>query len=231
MLTLMFQTWSQLAFIHWRYSPAELGALLPPALKLDMFDGSGWVGITPFVLRGLRPRLLPPFPLISSFPETNCRTYVKGPDGRAGIWFFSLDAARMLAVVGARLSYGLPYAWSKMRVRARGNRITYESDRKWPDCDTRTNIEIEHTGRIQPQSLETFLTERYVMYSLRAGRLHYTEVEHAPWPLERAHALRLEQNVTKAAGLGLPDTSPTVHFSPGVRVRVGPPRAAVTSAA
>jgi len=45
----------------------------------------------------------------------NLRTYAVGPDG-PGIWFFSLDAARIIAVLGARVSYGLPYYWSDMRV-------------------------------------------------------------------------------------------------------------------
>src|SRR3954465_15315092 len=84
----MIQTWARITFLHWRYPPDQLALRLPPGLSIDTFDGSAWLGLTPFVIEGLRPPLLPPLPWISRFPETNLRTYVRGPDGAPGIWFF-----------------------------------------------------------------------------------------------------------------------------------------------
>ena len=52
-------------------------------------------------------------PWCSRFPETNVRTYVVGPDGRDGLWSFSLDAARLEPVLVARSTYALPYMWSQ----------------------------------------------------------------------------------------------------------------------
>ena len=40
---------------------------------------------------GSRPAMLPPVPLISNFLDGNVRTYVIGPDGRAGLWFLTLE--------------------------------------------------------------------------------------------------------------------------------------------
>ena len=37
-----------------------------------------------------------------------------GPDGREGLWFFSLDAARLEPVLVARSAYALPYKWAAM---------------------------------------------------------------------------------------------------------------------
>src|SRR4029453_3268066 len=125
----MFQNWLSLSFLHWRCNAQTLTMRLPPGLELDTFDGAGWVGLTPFLLTGLRPPFLPPLPWLSRFPETNLRTYVRGPAG-PGIWFFSLDAASGAAVLGARLSYGLPYHWATMHVREARSRIEYTSDRK-----------------------------------------------------------------------------------------------------
>src|SRR4051794_25391122 len=93
-LPLMFQSWCDLTFLHWRVPPDQLREHVPAPLTIDVCDGSAWVGVTPFMLRNLRPPLLPALPWISNFAETNCRTYVRAPDGSAGIWFFSLDAAR-----------------------------------------------------------------------------------------------------------------------------------------
>ena len=50
--------------------------------------------------------------LVHQLPETNVRTYVRDPDGREGLWFFSLDAGRLEPVLVARSTYALPYMWS-----------------------------------------------------------------------------------------------------------------------
>ena len=112
----MLQRWRWLTFMHWRYDAAIIQALLPELLTVDTFDGSAWVGLTPFVLAGLRLPFSPPVPWISRFPETNVRTYVRGPDGEPAVWFFTLEADRLLGVLAARALYGLPYRWSRMRV-------------------------------------------------------------------------------------------------------------------
>ena len=36
-------------------------------------------------------------------------TFVRGPDGRDGLWFFSLEADSLGTVVGASTAYGVPY--------------------------------------------------------------------------------------------------------------------------
>jgi uncharacterized protein len=94
-------------------------ARLPAGLEVETFDGAAWVGLVPFLMDGVRPPGVPPAPWASRFPETNVRTYARGPDGRDAIWFLSLDAARLGAVLAARAGYALPYFWSRMSV-ARG---------------------------------------------------------------------------------------------------------------
>lgn len=223
----MLQNWCNLTFLHWRMPLAEIAARVPAPLQVESCHGSGWLGITPFRIAGLRPPLLPALPWISEFPETNCRTYVKGPDGESGIWFFSLDAARAPAVLGARIGYGLPYAWSRMRVQVAGRRVRYESRRRWPSRPAMARIEVEYGEPVEAGELEIFLTARFRLYSFIAGRLTYTKVDHPPWPLQAARVIRLEQTLTRAAGLPEPGGTPLVHFSPGVRTRIGSPELAI----
>jgi uncharacterized protein len=220
----MFQSWCELTFLHWRYPVEVVQQLVPRPLRVESFEGSAWVGVTPFVVRNLRPPLLPALPWISTFPETNCRTYVQGPDGGSGVWFFSLDAARAPAVAGARFAYGLPYAWARMSVKRSGAQLLYRSSRIWPCSRGHTCIKVREGNRITSQDLEIFLTARFRLYSFVRGVLSYTDVEHPPWPLESAQLISAEQTLTVTAGLPQPAGTPIVHFSPGVRVRIARPK-------
>jgi uncharacterized protein YqjF (DUF2071 family) len=211
----MYQAWRNLTFLHWRYSPAAMQKHLPGGVEVDTFDGSAWLRIAPFLLE-LR---------FSTFPETNVLTYVLGPDGKPGVWFFSLDAASIAAVAGARIAYGLPYMWSRMSVRTNGQHADYKSSRRWPDRRGVSRIRVERGEKIAAGALETFLTARFRLYSLRRGKLIAGEVKHGPWPLESARLISLEQTLTDTLGLPRPEGEPLVHFSPGVEVWAGPPRA------
>src|ERR1700760_1325769 len=103
----MLQQWQNLTFLHWSYPAEQIARLLPADLAVDTFNGAAWVALTPFRLADLRLPGTPSIPWLSAFPETNVRTYVRGPGGERGVWFFTLEAARLAAVVGARLTYRL----------------------------------------------------------------------------------------------------------------------------
>src|SRR6478736_184531 len=96
----MTQTWHDLLFAHWRIRLDVMRPLVPRELEIDTFDGSAWIGVVPFRMSAVRMRGLPPVPGASAFPELNVRTYVRY-GGRAGVWFFSLDAESALAVFAA----------------------------------------------------------------------------------------------------------------------------------
>ncbi len=100
--------WQALLFMHWPLPAAVLRPLIPPGLTLDTFDGWAWLGVVPFTMAGVHARFLPPLPGTTTFPELNVRTYVT-TEGKAGVYFFSLDAANPLAVRAARLGFRLPY--------------------------------------------------------------------------------------------------------------------------
>ncbi len=217
----MLQRWRVLTFIHWRYDPALLARFIPAPLTLDTFDGSAWVGLTPFVLDGVRLPYSPAAPWISRFPETNVRTYVRGPDGVRAVWFFTLEADRLLAVFAARALYGLPYRWSRMRVEISDRRIAYQSQRHWPFEAGFTDLAFEPGPAMPLGPLENFLTARYRLYSAKRRRLYFANIFHEPWPLRTGTLLRLDQNLVEHSGLRRPQGEPTVHHSPDIDVRIG----------
>jgi uncharacterized protein len=217
----MFQRWRWLTFLHWPYDPAAIRSLLPPQVTLDTFDGAAWIGLTPFLLTGLHPPGAPALPWLSQFPETNVRTYVRGPDSEGGVWFFTLEAARLAAVAGARATYRLPYRWSDMRVLRSGRIVEYESHRKWPFGCAQSSIAIQHGEPIHAADFDNFLTARYRLYTLWRNRLAFAQIHHAPWPLHSARVLRLHQNLVEASGVPRPHGHPIVHYSPDLQVRIG----------
>jgi uncharacterized protein YqjF (DUF2071 family) len=210
----MGQTWEHLLFAHWPVSHGVLRPLVPSGLELETFEGSAWVGVTPFRVSGLRLRGFPPAPRLSTFLELNVRTYVSR-DGRPGIWFFSLDAASRLAVQAARRLYRLPYHLATMRAEPRGDWIHYESARR--DGGTRPFVfsgdyRARGTPRTAPPgSREHFLAERYCLYAFHRGRLHRADIHHPPWPLQAAEA-RIELNTMARDPIELTG-KPLLHFS------------------
>src|SRR5215216_3123991 len=128
---MVLQRWRHVAFLHWRYEPSVVRAVLPRGVEVDTFDGSAWVSITPFRVEGFRPVVLPPLPVLSDYPETNVRTYGRGPDGTDGLWFLSLDVDSLVSVGAARVLLGLPYEWSTMSVTQQGLRTSYVSRRRY----------------------------------------------------------------------------------------------------
>ena len=222
-------TWANLAFLHWRVPVDEMRARVPAELELDLFEGAAWLGVTPFQMRKVQVEGLPPVPTARDFPELNVRTYVRHAD-RAGVYFFSLDAASLLAVVTARMVTGLPYFHAGMSAREVKGDILYSSDRAEERVPAaRFRARYRPTGDVfasQPGSLEHFLTERYSLFVKAAGILRRLDIEHVPWPLQPATADVEVNTMAQAAGFKLPDAAPHVLFSRTLDVVAHWPRSA-----
>jgi uncharacterized protein len=224
----MLHRWAQLTFLHWPFDPDAVQRLLPGGLTAETFDGAAWVGLVPFFMQVATPggRRVP---WASNFCETNVRTYVRDRHGHSGIWFFSLDAARLGAVAIARATYQLPYYWSAMRLAARGDEISYGCRRRWPSPGpggARSRVRIRIGDRISPADVtdrDHFLTARFILFSVAGTRQRLARAWHRPWPLHAAQVLLADDELIQAAGLPRPRGEPLALYSPGVDVRIGRP--------
>jgi len=190
---------------------------IPAELAIDTFDGRAWIGIVPFSMRGVRLRWTPPLPRLSAFPELNVRTYVTA-QAKAGVWFFSLDAASAFGVAAARFSFHLPYFRARMQSTAMNGWVHYQSKRTHSEEAPPAVFQARYqtageSFEAQRGTLEHFLTERYCLYSVNAKRIYRGEIHHPPWQLQQAQAQLTQNSMAEAAGLVLPAAPPLLHFS------------------
>ncbi|HVR74733.1 MAG TPA: DUF2071 domain-containing protein [Planctomycetota bacterium] len=220
----MAQTWRHLLFMHWPVPREALQLFIPPGLELEERDGTAWLGIVPFTMTGVRPRLVPPIPGLSSTHELNVRTYVTA-GGKPGVWFFSLDASSRSTVWGARTFFHLPYFHARMGLQTDGEAVTLSSRRIEPRTNpAELQVSYAPTGAVHlaPRgSLDEWLTERYCLYTTdRRGRLRRSKIHHPPWLLQAASAEIEANTMTSRLGVHLPETPPLLHFSRRQDVRV-----------
>ena len=219
------QHWGDLTFLHWTVDPAAVAPLLPPGTRPDLLDGQTWVGLVPFEMSRVRILGTPALPYLSRFAETNVRLYAVDDQGRRGVVFRSLEAARQLPVLAAQVGYHLPYRWARMSLERDADRRTYSTWRRWPGPRGAGGSQQVRIGaRLEPDELAHFLTARWGLFSRwYAGRTAWAPVDHEPWTLHSAELLSLSDDLITTAGLPKPVGTPHVMWSPGVSVAIGRP--------
>ncbi len=215
--------WCDLAFLHWPVTPDVLRPMIPAALAVDTYDGRAWIGVVPFRMEGVRLRGAPSVPTTGAFPEINVRTYVRGA-GRAGVWFFSLDATSRLAVRGARFLYNLPYFDAEITLRSEAGAIQYDSNRVHRGAPGATFVgryrPLSDVYEAAPGTLDHFLVERYCLFMFDERRgLGLLDIDHEPWPLQRATADLSVNTMVDPLRITLPRVEPLVHFTGTLDVR------------
>lgn len=228
-----YQRWQKLAFLHWRVPSSALQPLVPKELTIEEFDGSAWLGLVPFSMERIRPWWFPAVPGISWFLETNIRTYVIDKHGVRGIWFFSLDANKRLAVSVARTFWHLPYRMAAMSMTMSESsdgltQFGYKGTRIDPpsgEYDVSLSVDLRTPALAAKElTLEHFLVERYILFAQkRSGSLMTGQVHHHPYLIRPIVSCRILQSLTSAEGCP-PLTTPPDHaaYSEGVDVRVSP---------
>jgi uncharacterized protein YqjF (DUF2071 family) len=219
--------WEDLLFLHWPVDAAVLQECLPPGVEVETFGGTAWLGVVPFRMARTRWRCLPPVPTAHRFPELNVRTYVRA-GARAGVWFFSLDAASRLAVAGGRAAFGLPYFHAAMRCERRAQTVDYASERRdRRGAPVRFAARWSASGRVAtaaPGSLEHFLVERYCLFALRRGLLVCGDIAHPPWRFASADVQITHNDMASPLGCRLQGPPVSALATDPVRVAAFWPR-------
>jgi len=229
----MTHRWNDLLFAHWPVSAATLSDLLPEGLQIDTYDGSGWLGITPFWIDRVKFYGAPRIPGLSGLPELILRTYVRDKrNGTPGIYAFSLDCGSLLAALGGRVFQHMPCHWAEMQVEnddESEREISFFSRRHMSEPPAIFQARYRGLGpsrktlEASSGSLEYFLMERNCIFTRgRRGSTLRANLHQLSWPLEDA-AVEVEQN-TLADSIGIPLSlqPPVVHYVRRLVVYVWP---------
>ena len=209
---LMYQSWNDLLFLHWRVEPDAIQAKLPKGLFVDCFEDQAYLGLVPFYMRNIHFRWTPSLPWISYFLEINLRTYVVDEAGTPGVWFFSLDCNQPLAVWAARTLFQLPYQHAKMSApKNKDGEIDYRSFRAHSKTQkglTQTQLQYRihpESSYAEPGTLDFFLAERYLLFAVnRKGKLRTGQVHHTPYPLSQVSVEQYETDLFELNGFASP---------------------------
>ena len=228
---IFFQNWNHLLFLHWKFSAEVLQERLPPGLRVDLWNGSAYLGIIPFMMNGLRPSFACSVPGISDFMEINLRTYVRDEHNRPGVWFFSLDTQNTLGNWIAQKFFHLNYRFAETSFINHSSDL-HECSVDFPDDKFDTQVfkwsESSETFNPSknPESLEFFLTERYRLftYNKPEHQLFSGRIEHRPYSLnipnlESFDSGLITHNGFDRSSIGDPDS---ILSSKGTQVKVFP---------
>ncbi len=106
--------------------------------------------------------------------------------------------------------------------------ILYAGTRRWPGpLPASYYVRAIPVGPAQPApagTLEHFLVERYILFTAWKSRLYQGRVHHAPYPLQSANLLSLDESLLAAVGIERPEIAPLAHFAAGVNVEIFPLR-------
>ena len=127
--------------------------------------------------------VMPSLPWLSNFLELNVRTYVHDGAGVPGVWFYSLVCNQPLAVEFARRWFHLNYVHARMKAGIDQNGMcAYTARRHGFDEASFRYGSSERKIPAEPGSLEFFLFERYVLFSIgRKGEVYAGRVHHASY--------------------------------------------------
>ena len=173
-----YQEWHGSLFMHWKIDPSILKGLLPESLTIDLYDNDAWISILAFAVKKLRFRRLPCSRFSSNFNKVILRTYVIN-NGIPGVYFFSIEAEKLMPAFMERVLVGLPYI--KSTIYRKGQ--TYYAE----NADKNLSLQVDHSpGELiyTKSGLDLWLTERHALYYKEGNNIFRTDIHHKEWILQ-----------------------------------------------
>jgi uncharacterized protein len=183
---LMKQSWRNVCFIHYQVEPELLKNYVPPCFNLDLYGGYAWITVVPFQFLSFQIRGFPNLSLPRPLNEINVRTYVSYK-GMKGVYFFHLDVQSRLIAWGAGSIIPLPFHYARIMMVKDGNYLMITSRRNEKRLFISKILLKGETFRAKSHSIDYWLTERYVFFTVNSrGEVLEGRIIHPSWLLETA---------------------------------------------
>ncbi len=225
--------WNRAVFIHFEVPANILQPLVP--FELDLWHGKAYVSLVAFTMNNLRPTVggrlgaLLTTP-ISSHPFLNVRTYVKHGH-ETGIFFLIEWLTNRLSVWLGPRTFGLPYHFGQLNYHHNQEDGHLDGEITSPDAPSsiRYDADIDPTASlepVEPNSLDEFLLERYIAFTMRGKTALHFRIWHTPWPQTPIDLHLHQADLLDATGNWRADaTVVSAQYSSGVKnVWMGLPR-------
>lgn len=220
---MMQQKWEDLLCLHIPVDAGELSPHIPAELELDLYGDKAWISIFPFQIRDLGLRGMPKFPYFHKFLELNVRTYVKHK-GIPGVYFFSLDAEKVMPVLGAK-TVTLPYYKAKMKRKVKHGWVHYSS-RRQHGGEAYFEARYKALSSASPAdegTLDHWLFERYRLYKTIRGTVIHIDIHHLKWKLADVSIDYDPESVNSLLPGNITGEPAAAHYSPMLDVILWPP--------
>lgn len=220
----MKQEWHDVVFLHWPAKAEWVQEHLPEELKVDLYDGFAWIGVVLFKAKGTSLRGISPLPVIPPYLELNVRTYVTYKE-RPGVYFFSLDADSPLAVKAASTGGFLPYRHARMAMNKQGQNCLFKSRRTHRN-DFPEELSLTYriaSGPIRKSFFDSWLTERYCLWTKLKNKLLRVDIDHQPWELRYIQGEILRNTMANFLPKNLHLERPIAHYGGSQKVLFFPP--------
>jgi uncharacterized protein YqjF (DUF2071 family) len=218
---------TQTLLLGWDWTPDTIRDALPAGLEPVLQDGRAWLGIAFSHIRGARASLLPPVPGLSRIDCISLRTHVRCGQAR-GLFVFSLDARGSVLSALAHAALGLPCFRAVIRTRTEASANSVHARRVHQGanpaefaCEWTPTALGDSEAKAPAGSLATSRRDRVFFH--RKNRLMYFDLWHSSEVVRPATLLRLETNLTEAAGFGTSDATPTAWATSSNTVLVWSP--------
>jgi uncharacterized protein len=222
---LLTADWRNLLFVSYMVEPQVLRPLLPQGTAIDTWDGYAWLSLVAYQFRSVKVAGVP-VPGHQAFEGLNLRFYVRRRDGgqeRPGVVFLSEIAPRALMATLTRLAFNEPYSARPMRSSFEPGpplRLEYawQAGERWQGCSALADgVPVMPA----PSSLEGFLTGRHWSYTRQPdGSTIEYRVDHSPWRVWPATAVKLEADFTSLYG---PEIAPLLREPASLLIAEGSP--------
>lgn len=206
-----YQEWNDAIFLHWKVDAKDLVKWVPEELEVELYNGSAWVSVVAFSMANIRLRNLPAFSPISDFHELNIRTYVRH-NGRSGVFFLSIEGAKLLSCKIARAMSRLPYKFSPMK-RVSGS---FQARNKLMESEFNLGF-VKGEVMEDKEALDIWLTEKYALFQDTKLGITEFEIHHVPWEIMNIDSIELDINYPSFQQyFSCPPDK--IHYSSGVQV-------------